>query len=261
MDTKKQMFVTALAMAAMLCISFTSGVLFGCFVKGSGASSPVTVSVNVYSPDGSSVERQTVTVDAAKGMPGEPEAETEKEEPEKQMVSVGMMEKANLRLQVEKDEADYGDNYREFTHQVYTRKPDRIVSKIGDQDGFHIYEETDKHYEHLLEVAEDRMFWSTCEDYNLWCFTPDSVDTMMASGDQYIIFDYDNDTTDVTDPDFQRDLVFRFSDQTRLYRLALYLSYQTELISRENLPKEEFAADTTISGYAYMHSNYSEYSD
>ena len=69
MDTKKQMFVTALAMAAMLCISFTSGVLFGCFVKGSGASSPVTVSVNVYSPDGSSVERQTVTVDAAKGMP------------------------------------------------------------------------------------------------------------------------------------------------------------------------------------------------
>lgn len=261
METKKQMFVTALALALMLCVSFTLGVLFGLFVKSSTASAPVTVNVNVHSSDGDGVEIQTVTVDDTQGKPEEAEEGTVEEKPEKRMVSVGPMEKANLRLQIEKDEADYGDNYQEFTHQAYQRKPDRIISKMGDQDGFHIYEKTDKHYAHLLEVAEDRMFWSTCEDYNLWCFTPDSVDTMMTSGDQYIIFDYDNDTTDVTDPDFQRDLVFRFTDQTRLYRLALYLSYQTELISREDLPKEEFAADTTISGYAYMYSNYSDYSD
>lgn len=258
MEGKKQIFTMALAMAAMFCVSFTLGVLFGLFVKSNAAPASVTLNVNVNSSDGNGAETQTVTIDAAQG---NQEDGTAKEEPEKRMVSVGPLEKANLKVQIIKDEADYGDNYRAFTHQVYKRKPDRIVSKVGDQDGFHIYEKTDEHYEHLLEVAEDRMFWSTCEDYNLWCFTPDSVDTMMTSGDQYIIFDYDNDTTDVTDPDFQRDLVFRFTDQTRLYRLALYLSYQTELISREDLPKEEFAADTTISGYAYMHSDYSNYSD
>lgn len=258
MEGKKRMLGMAFAMAAMLGVTFILGALFGFFLKSNAVSAPVAVNVNVYSPDGDSVKVQTVSADAARE---ESEDKTAKEEPEKRMVSVGPLVKANLRAQVKKDEKDYGDNYQTFTHQAYRRKPDRIVSKIGDQDGFHIYEKTDENYEHLLEVAEDRMFWSTCEDYNLWCFTPDSVDTMMTSGDQYIIFDYDNDTTDVTDSNFQRDLVFRFTDQTRLYRLALYLSYQTELISREELPKEEFAADTTMSGYAYMNSSYSDYSD
>ena len=80
-----------------------------------------------------------------------------------------------------------------FTNfQLYSRKPDRIIFKQGDKDGFYIFEQSDKAYEHLLVVSEDRMAYSVMQDYNLWCFTPDSIDTMTKSGDNYIIYDFDN---------------------------------------------------------------------
>ncbi len=41
---------------------------------------------------------------------------------------------------------------------------------------------------HLLEVAEDRMYYSQADDFNLTCFTPDSMDRIMSSGANYIIF-------------------------------------------------------------------------
>lgn len=168
-------------------------------------------------------------------------------------------ELAQLKSKIEQDESSYGDNYREFTHTAYTRKPDRIVYKQGNKNGFHIYEKDDENYKHLLEVSEDRMAYSVMEDFNLWCFTPDSISTMMSSGDNYIIFDYDNGDLAEYDANFQKDLIFRFAESTRLYRLVSYLSYYKELIPKDRLGKEEFATNTNISGYKYM--IYNDYND
>ena len=162
-----------------------------------------------------------------------------------------------LKIKIEQDEAGYGDNYQEFNNisNVYKRKPDRIYFKSPDANGFYLFDKTDKDYEHLLEVSEDRMFYSTIEDYNLYCFTPDSIDTMMKSGDTYIIFDYDNGDLSELDIDYQKNLIFRFPHSTRLYRLATYLSYFKEMIPRNELGKSEFANNTKISGYKYIFSD------
>jgi len=140
-----------------------------------------------------------------------------------------------LKSTVEHDEADYGDNYQKLEGFEYTykREPDIIYFKSSKADGFYCFEKTDENYSHLLEVVEDRMFYSVIEDYNLYCFTPDSINRMMTSGDNYIIFDYDNGELKETDVDFQKDIIFRFAEKTRLYRLATYLSYNKDLITRK----------------------------
>lgn len=178
--------------------------------------------------------------------------ETSKEFSLKQKISED--EIAKLKLTIEKDEADYGDNYQKLEGFEYTikRDPDKIYFKSSNVDGFYCFENIDENYNHLLEVIYDRMFYSVIEDYNLYCFTLDSIDTMITSGDNYIIFDYDNGDLKELDSDFNKDIIFRFPEKTRLYRLATYLSYNKEFITRENLGKSEFATDTTMSGYKYM---------
>lgn len=178
-----------------------------------------------------------------------------KPEMRKMIESLNETQMAELKAKIENDEADYGNDYLKFTYDVYTRKPDRIVFKQGNRNGFAIYEKTDENYEHLLEVSEDRMAYSVMQDFNLYCFTPDSIQTMMNSGDNYIIFDYDNDDLAENENDFQKDIIFRFTQNTRLYRLASYLSYQREQVAPENLGKSEFANNTSISGYKYMIQN------
>lgn len=96
------------------------------------------------------------------------------------------------------------------------------------------------------------MHYSVIDDYNLNCFTPDSINRMMASGENYIIFDYNNENLAEVDWEYNKDLIFKFSENTRLYRLVTYLSYYKEPILRKDLPKKEFAEDTNVSGYEYM---------
>lgn len=155
--------------------------------------------------------------------------------------------------EIEKDEQEYGDRYLKFTNfELYSRKPDRIIFKQGNKDGFFIFEKTDKAYEHLLVVSEDRMSYAVMQDYNLWCFTPDSIEKMTKSGDNYIIYDFDNGDLSEFDNDFQKDVIFRFNTENRLYRLVSYLSEFKEAIAKEELGKDEFATNTEISGYKYM---------
>ena len=171
--------------------------------------------------------------------------------------AMSTQELANLKAQVEKDEADYGNNYQTLTHTSVgdLKAPDRIYFKAGNEDGFYLFEKNDENYAHVLEMSEDRMTYSVYDDYNLYAFTPDSMDTIMTSGDNYIIFDYDNGNLNKDNPNFQKDIIFRFSENTRLYRLLTYLSYYKDMIPRGNLGKSEFASDTNISGYKYMMSN------
>lgn len=161
-------------------------------------------------------------------------------------------EMKELKEKIEQDELGYGNNYQPFTYcqKTYKRKPDRIYFKDANQDGFYLFESSENDFAHLIEVVEDRMAYTVMDDYNLYCFTPDSISTMMTSGDNYIIFDYDNGNE--ADSNYNKDIIFRFNENTRLYRLVTYLSYFKDLISKEDLGKEEFASNTTISGFKYM---------
>ncbi|MGM9877885.1 MAG: hypothetical protein ACI33S_04465 [Bacilli bacterium] len=160
-----------------------------------------------------------------------------------------------LKETIEKDENDYGNNYQEFKSYnpyVYKKEPDKIYFKSSKIGAFYEFEKEDENYKHLLEVIEDRMHYSVIDDYNLNCFAPDSINTMMTSGENYIIFDYDNGNLSEFDEDYNKDIIFKFSGNTRLYRLITYLSYYKEPILKNNLPKKEFANNTSISGYQYM---------
>ncbi len=179
-------------------------------------------------------------------------------EKEKQTSLAALMPESEinrLKEKIEKDETDYGDNYQEFNTYnpyVYKKEPDRIYFKSSKIGAFYMFDKEDENYEHLLEVVEDRMHYSVIEDYNLNCFTPVSINTMMTSGENYIIFDYDNGTLSEFDENYNKDIIFKFLENTRLYRLVTYLSYYKVPILKSDLPKKEFANNTSMSGYKYM---------
>lgn len=179
----------------------------------------------------------------------------EKEKQTSLSALISESEITKLREKIEKDEADYGDNYQEFktyNPYVYKKEPDRIYFKSSKIGAFYVFEKEDKNYEHLLEVIEDRMHYPVIDDFNLNCFAPDSINTMMTSGENYIIFDYDNGTLSEFDENYNKDIIFKFLENTRLYRLITYLSYYKEPILKSDLPKKEFANNTSMSGYLYM---------
>lgn len=185
------------------------------------------------------------------------EAQLIKEE-EKQTSLAALMSESEinqLKEKIKKDEEDYGDNYQEFktyNPYVYKKEPDRIYFKSSKIGAFYVFEKEDENYEHLLEVIEDRMHYSVIDDYNLNCFAPDSINKMMTSGENYIIFDYDNGTLSEFDRKYNKDIIFKFLENTRLYRLVTYLSYYKEPILKSDLSKKEFADNTKMSGYQYM---------
>ena len=179
-------------------------------------------------------------------------------EKEKQTSLAALMSKNEinqLKEKIEKDEADYGDDYQKFSTYnpyIYKKEPDRIYFKSSKIGAFYVFDKEDENYKHLLEVIEDRMYYSVIDDYNLNCFTPDSINTMMTSAQNYVVFDYNNENASESDSDYNKDIIFKFSENTRLYRLVTYLSYYKEPILKSNLPKKEFADNTKMSGYAYM---------
>ena len=179
-------------------------------------------------------------------------------EKEKQTSLAALMSKNEinqLKEKIEKDEADYGDDYQKFSTYnpyIYKKEPDRIYFKSSKIGAFYVFDKEDENYKHLLEVVEDRMYYSVIDDYNLNCFTPDSINTMMTSEQNYVVFDYNNENASESDSDYNKDIIFKFSENTRLYRLVTYLSYYKEPILKNNLPKKEFADNTKMSGYAYM---------
>lgn len=179
-------------------------------------------------------------------------------EKEKQTSLAALMPESEinrLKEKIEKDETDYGDNYQEFNTYnpyVYKKEPDRIYFKSSKIGAFYMFDKEDENYEHLLEVVEDRMHYSVIDDYNLNCFTPVSINTMMTSGENYIIFDSDNGTLSEFDENYNKDIIFKFLENTRLYRLVTYLSYYKVPILKSDLPKKEFANNTSMSGYKYM---------
>ena len=156
-----------------------------------------------------------------------------------------LLDRISQKKQIEKDEKNYGNNYQKLNFDyTYTEKPDRILYKPKERDVFYIFDKTDENYSHLLEVAEDRMYYSQADDFNLTCFTPDSMDRIMSSGENYIIFDYDTEKE-------QKAIIFKFKDNNRLQRLVSYLCEFRKSYSREELGKDEFTYETT-SGYVYM---------
>ena len=163
---------------------------------------------------------------------------------------------------VKEDELKYGNKYFEFQSEVYKEKPERIIIKMSNTtDEFYIFDKNHDEYEHLLKVALDRMFYASNEDFNNWAFTPYTMEDVANSNENFIIFDYDDEYSEqnfMYNDDYNRDIFFRYQNETRLYRLVDYLIYYEKKYNieelRSKLNKQEFIpANEITSGYKYMH--------
>ena len=144
---------------------------------------------------------------------------------------------------------------------MYKENPQRIIfKKENTTNQFYVFSKDDEEYDRILKVTEDRMYYSANQDFNLWSFTPYVLSDVSDSNENFIIFDY-NDEIDNKDymyeTDFNRNIFFRFSNNTRLYRLMDYLSYIYKPVNVEELKliigKEDFIPkEQIISGYKYM---------
>lgn len=161
-----------------------------------------------------------------------------------------------------KDEKDYGEEYHKFESEVYTEKPTRIIYKKDNTiNEFFVFDKNEEEYEHLLKVAEDRMYYSSNQDCNLWGFAPRNIEYISKSNNNFIIFDYDEDieNKDYTyDIDFNRNIFFTFPSSNRLYRLLDYLTCLKDPIQEDELKnvigKNDFIPESQLtSGYKYMH--------
>lgn len=166
---------------------------------------------------------------------------------------------------VEQDELKYGNDYQVFQSEVYKDEPERIIIKKADTTNeFYIFDKNDNEYNHILKVALDRMYYSSNQDFNNWCFTPYLIKDISDSNENFLIFDYNVDNTNKDykyDIDFNRDIIFRYSNETRLYRLIDYLTYKREKLDinelRKDINKNEFVPENQIvSGYRYMHPSF-----
>lgn len=165
------------------------------------------------------------------------------------------------RIAVELDEKEYAGRYLEFVSEQYQEKPKRIIfKKENTNNEFYVFNNGDEEFDRVLKVCEDRMAYSAMEDYNMWSFTPYIMQDVSNSNENFIVFDYDDEIEHKNytyDIDFNRNIFFRFSNKTRLYRLMDYLSYIYEPVNMEELKeiigKSDFIPkDQIISGYKYM---------
>lgn len=119
---------------------------------------------------------------------------------------------------------------------------------------------SNKEYEHILKSRFGQMYYSFNQDPNNWAFTPYLIEDISNSNENFIIFDYDDYTNNkdyIYDTDFNRDIFFRFSNGTRLYRTIDYLTEREHKYTinklREKISKEEFVpANQILSGFKYM---------
>lgn len=134
-----------------------------------------------------------------------------------------LIRKNNLKKQVEADEAGYGKEYLKLSeaYSKYSDAPDRILYKSKEKDRFYIFESSDKNFAHLLEVCEDRMSYSLMEDYTGAQFKTESLERVMSSGDNYIIFDYTSEEKKI----YNSPITYKLRDENRLKRLVDYLCY------------------------------------
>ena len=161
---------------------------------------------------------------------------------------------------VEKDEAEYGNEYMELKCEAYKQKPDRIViKKQNTKNEFYIFDKQHLEYEHLLKVALDKMYYIYNSDPNKWAFTPYLIDDISSSDENFIIFDYDGEFN-INDFESNRDIFFRFKENTGLYRLIDLVTYKSQKNNieklRDAIGKNEFTPkDLITSGYKYMTMN------
>lgn len=163
---------------------------------------------------------------------------------------------------VELDE-EYEGKYQSFVSEQYREKPKRIVFKKENSiNEFYVFKNGEEDFDRVLRCCEDRMAYSAMEDYNMWSFTPYSMEDISNLNENFIVFDYDDEIENkdyIYETDFNRDIFFRFSSITRLFRLMDYLSFIYEPVNMEKLKeiigKDDFIPkDQIMSGYKYMNS-------
>ena len=139
------------------------------------------------------------------------------------IVSAFFIRLNKLKTIVEQDESGYGKEYLKLSESYakYSDAPDRILYKSKEKDRFYIFENSDKNFEHLLEVCEDRMSYSLMEDYTGAQFKTVSLEKMMEAEDNYIIFDYTSEEKKL----YNKPITYQLRDWNRLKRLLDYMCY------------------------------------
>lgn len=134
-----------------------------------------------------------------------------------------LLRKNELKKKVEADEASYGNEYLKLAegYSKYSDAPDRILYKSKESDRFYIFENTDENFAHLLEVCEDRMRYSLMQDPFAEQFETESLERVMSSGDNYIIFDYTSEEKQL----YNKPITYKLRDNNRLKRLVDYLCF------------------------------------
>lgn len=138
------------------------------------------------------------------------------------------------RKQIEQDETEYGSEYLKLTEFIpyYTEGPDRIIYKPKMKDYFYVIDKNDEQYEHLLEVAEDRMCYSIMEYTD--SFSVDSMDRIMSSGQNYIILDRDEQNY-MGDGLSTETIVYKLAENNRCSRLIKYITQFRKRYTLEEL--------------------------
>lgn len=140
---------------------------------------------------------------------------------------------------IKEEEAEYGDNYNKLILAGYEEKPDRILYKDKQKDGFYIFESYEENFAHLLEVAEDRMSYSQTEDFNLTAFKNDDLVKILSSGNNYVMFDYNNYDGQYNEYFSYKDkkfdpITYKLKDSNRLKRLLNYLIKHKKMYNIDN---------------------------
>lgn len=148
---------------------------------------------------------------------------------------------------IDQEEAEYGNKYLKLEEHLsyYKENPDRIIYKPKMKDYFYVIDKNDENYAHLLEVAEDRMSYSLINPED--AFNVDSMDRIMSSGKNYIIFDYDKEkyANIVDDGSMPKPIVYKLLDNNRCARLYQYV---TQFMKRYTMKElEEMLGKTGFS--------------
>lgn len=101
------------------------------------------------------------------------------------------------REKIEQQEKDFLRQYSKYFDldiEYYNDVPDRILYKSEKSKNFYSFKENSRHFNHLLELAEDEIYRGKAGDPTYSCFSYDNIDEIKNDRENaYIIFDYQDE--------------------------------------------------------------------
>lgn len=146
--------------------------------------------------------------------------------------------RAELRAMIEQNESGYSFHPFDRCDGMYYGTPERVTFFDPDSGRTYRFDGGSEGYSHLVEVIEDRMYWSTVENDRLQDFAPCTLDTMRRSDSAYVVLEQGEHPP----------IFLRFDTEKHLYSVLMYMSKDTRPVR----VTDEFAVITGVSGESYM---------